>query len=213
MHYQIVFQPSYALLIVGLDTDERVRAQAGAIVSMSASIQIETRAGDETLVFCGLTSTAPGSEATLAPALPGDIAAIDLSGDRDLMVQTGSYMASDRGIEVNAEPEAGATTFTGEGGSLLRLHGAGTAFVSSYGALHLVELTPGQAHAVDTGHVVAFDSGMANEIQPVGSNWKTTPAGGEGHVVTLTGPGRLWLQTRSPGALVEWISSRIPSRR
>ena len=36
MQYQVVFQPSYALLIVGLDAGERVRAEAGAMVSMAA---------------------------------------------------------------------------------------------------------------------------------------------------------------------------------
>jgi uncharacterized protein (TIGR00266 family) len=169
--------------------------------------------GGETLFVNDLVAATDGSEVTLAPALPGDICAIDLPGGRDLFVQSGSYMASVYGIEVDTKFGAGRTFFSGEGLFLLRLSGAGTAFVSSYGALRQVDLAAGQSYIVDTGHVVAFDSGMGYEIQRAGGNWKTTLVGGEGLVVKLTGPGRLWLQTRSPGGLIDWLVPRIPSQR
>ncbi len=171
MQYQILYQPSYALLIVRIDAGERIRAEAGAMVSMSATVQIETKLGGgglmgafkrsvlggETLFVNDLIATAPASEVTLAPALPGDIVAIDLPGGRDLFVQSGSYMASMPGIEVDTKFGAGRTFFSGEGLFLLRLSGGGTSFVSSYGAIRMVELGPGQQYIVDTGHIVAFD--------------------------------------------------------
>ena len=206
MQYQIVFQPSYALLIVGLDAGERVRAEAGAMVSMAASITAAHAPGSSaTLAVMERTATEPGSEVTLAPALPGDTAAIALAGSRDLFVQSGSYLASSDGLEVDTRFGAGTQFFSGAGLTLVRLHGAGTAFVSSYGALREVELAGGQSYLVDSGHVVAFESGMGCELVGGSANWKTTHAGGKGVVVKLTGPGRLWLQTRSPGGLKEWL--------
>lgn len=206
MQYQIVFQPSYALLIVGLDAGERVRAEAGAMVSMAASITAaQASASSATLALMELTATEPGSEVTLAPALPGDTAAIALAGARDLFVQSGSFMASSDAIEVDTRFGAGTQFFSGAGLTLVRLHGAGTAFVSSYGALREVELAGGQSYLVDSGHMVAFESGMGCELVGGSANWKVTHPGGKGVVVKLTGPGRLWLQTRSPGGLKEWL--------
>ena len=215
MHHQIVFQPSYALLIVGLDAGDHVRVDAGALVSMAATIEVDPDpdAGPgATRAINDLAATAPGSEVTLAPALPGDICAIELPPGGDLLVGSGSYLASAEGIEVGAEADAGRPFFAGTGLSLLRLSGTGTAFASSYGALRQVDLGPDQAYLVDTGHVVAFDADLGYEIEPAGVRWKTAAGGDEGPVVKLTGPGRLWLQTRSPGSLAGWIDRRFPDQ-
>jgi uncharacterized protein (AIM24 family) len=37
--------------------------------------------------------------------------------------------------------------------------------------------------------------------------------GGEGLVTDFTGPGRLWLQTRSSSDLIGWIQSKLPPSR
>jgi uncharacterized protein (TIGR00266 family) len=201
MQYQIVFQPSYALLIVGLDAGERVRAEAGALVSLSSSISVEPSpdSGDS-LVVKDLVAAEAGSDVSLAPVLPGDIGAIDLRPGQDLFVQSGAYLASADGIEVDTAFGEGRRFFSAPGTFLMRLHGAGTAFVGSYGALRQVDLVAGQEFAVDTDHVVAFDSGVGYDVPRGDANWQGAAGG---LVVKLTGPGRLWLQTRSPAALAK----------
>jgi len=42
MDYEILYQPSYALLKLNMEMSEQVNAEAGAFVSMSSGIKIET---------------------------------------------------------------------------------------------------------------------------------------------------------------------------
>jgi uncharacterized protein (AIM24 family) len=48
-------------------------------------------------------------------------------------------------------------------------------------------------------------------VRKAGS-WKSTILGGEGLVTDFTGPGRVWLQTRSTSDLVAWLAARMPTR-
>ena len=41
----------------------------------------------------------------------------------------------------------------------------------------------------------------------------TTLLSGEGLVATFTGPGTLWLQTRSPADFVGWLIPQLPTQR
>jgi uncharacterized protein (AIM24 family) len=56
---------------------------------------------------------------------------------------------------------------------------------------------------------VGWSDGITYEVHKVG-NWKSTLLSGEGLVAVLTGPGRLYIQTRSAEALVHWIEARLP---
>lgn len=225
MRYDIRYGPAYALAVVTLDQGEQFRAEAGAMVTMSDSIRIETRGGGslgsilrrtllggESLFMNDMTATQPESVLTLAPPLPGDIVAVEIQGGRDLLVQSGSYMASTQGVNVDTQFGAGKTFFSGEGLFLLKLTGPGLTFLSCYGAIVPMELAAGESHIVDTGHIVAFDAGMGYEVKKAGDNWKTTLLGGEGLVCRMTGPGRLWFQTRSPGGLLGWLIPRLPQK-
>lgn len=226
MRYEIRYQPSYSLAVVTLDAKERFRAEAGAMVSMDDSIQIETKTGGglgsvlrrtvlggESLFVNDMIATQPNSQVTLAPALPGDIAAVEIQPGRNLLVQSGSYLASTPEIVVDTKFGAGKSFFSGEGLFLLKLTGPGLSFLSSYGAIAQIDLAPGQGYIVDTGHMVAFDEGMGYEVRRAGNSWKTTLLGGEGLVCRITGPGRFFFQTRSPGGLVDWLAPRLPTQR
>jgi uncharacterized protein (TIGR00266 family) len=225
MRYEIRYQPSYALAVIHLDTGERFRAEAGAMVSMDETIKIETKTGGglssvlkrtvlggETLFVNDMVATRDDSQLTLAPALPGDIAAVDLAAGQELFVQSGSYMASSPEVVVDTKFGAGKSFFSGEGLFLLKLTGPGTVLLSSYGAIVQLDLAAGETHVVDTGHMVAFDSTMGYEVKKAGNSWKTTLVGGEGLVVRVSGPGRFYFQTRSPGGLLGWLIPRLPQR-
>jgi uncharacterized protein (TIGR00266 family) len=95
---------------------------------------------------------------------------------------------------------------------LLKIRGTGDLFFSAYGALHPVALASGQEYIVDTGHLVAFDERVRYEIRKAG-NWKSSILGGEGLVCHCTGPGRLFLQSRSEEAFLGWLIPRLPKSR
>jgi uncharacterized protein (TIGR00266 family) len=220
MEVDIQFRPSYSLAIVKLSAGERIRTDSGAMVSHSAGVEVETRAeggflkslgravlGGESF-FQNFWKAGPqGGEVTLAPDLPGDIALIQMTG-QPLLIQSGSYLASEDGIDLSTRL-SGKGFRSGEGISMLESTGSGKVLVSSYGAIFEKTLVVGESYIVDTTHLVAFDSNMGVQTQAVGG-LKSTLLSGEGFVAELTGPGKLYIQTRSPKALIDWI---IPDRK
>lgn len=222
MDIDIQFRPSYSLAVVKLAANERIRTDSGAMVSHSAGVEVETKAeggflkslgravlGGESF-FQNFWKAGPqGGEVTLAPDLPGDVVQIDLTGVA-MMVQSGSYLASEAGIELSTKFSSKAFK-AGEGVSMLECTGSGKLLVSSYGAIFEKTLAAGEKYIIDTSHVVAFESAMNVEVKSVGGI-KSTLLSGEGLVVELSGPGKVYIQTRSPQALINWIIPQVPSK-
>ncbi len=221
MQTEILYRPSYSLAVVKLDPNEALQAEGGAMVSMSPNIKLETKArggvlkslarsvmGGESFFMNTFTASSQGGEITLAPALPGDVELVELNNDV-LLVQSGSYVASSDGIEVDTKWGGAKTFFGGEGLIMLRVQGTGTLLVSSYGAIHPVTLAAGEKYIVDTGHLVTFDADIDFKVRKV-AGWKSTLFSGEGLVAELTGPGRLTLQTRSESAFLSWLMPHLP---
>jgi len=222
MDIEILHRPSYSLAVAKLAANERIRAETGAMVSHSAGVAIETKMqggllkslgravlGGESL-FQNFWQAGPqGGELTLAPDLPGDIALIEMKGET-IMVQAGSFMASEDGVEVDAKI-SGKAFMSGEGLSILEATGAGKLLVSSYGAIYEKTLAQGEKYIVDSTHLVAFDGTIAVQPRAVGGV-KSTLLSGEGLVIEMTGPGRIYIQTRSPKALINWIIPQLPKQ-
>jgi uncharacterized protein (TIGR00266 family) len=150
-----------------------------------------------------------GGVVAVAAALPGDMCLVTLDGSGALLVQSGSWIASETTVDVDATWGGGKSFFSGEGLVLLRCTGHGELLLSSYGAIRSYTLGVGETMTLDTGHVVAFDDTVQYRVRKAGS-WKSTLLGGEGLVTDFTGPGRLWLQTRSSSDLIGWIQSKLP---
>ena len=223
MKYDIQYGPSYALGLISLDAGEKIQAETGAMVSMSDTVKMDTGMkggllgglkrsvlGGESFFLNTFEAEQPG-EVTIAPALPGDVLALGLAG-LPLMVQSGSFLAATPNIEIDTKWGGSRTFFSREGLFLLKCTGSGTVFISSYGAIHLVELDVGQRYIVDTGHMVAFDQSVQYDVGRAGS-WKSTVLGGEGLVCKLTGPGRFYLQTRNPDSFLAWLMPKLPGKR
>jgi uncharacterized protein (TIGR00266 family) len=224
MRTEISYSPSFAMATVHLDPGESVLAEAGAMMSMTAGIAIETSTrggvlkglkrsvlGGESFFLNTFTASAPGDHVVVAPSLPGDIITWPLQGNT-VFLQSGSYLAAPDSIEVDSKWGGSKTFFSREGLFMLKCSGVGDLVVSSYGAVHTIDLQPGQTYVVDTGHMVGWDEGVTYEVQRAG-NWKSTMLGGEGLVVRLTGPGRCYVQTRSPANFIDWLVPKLPTQR
>ena len=223
MQVDIRYRPAYALAMVTLEPDEHIQVEAGAMVGMSTSLKLETKAsggllkslgrsifGKESFFLNTYTGTTQGDSIALAPALPGDIAVIEMQ-DESLLVQSGSYLASSAGIEVDTKWSGAKTFFGSEGLIMLRVRGTGTLIVSSYGAIHPIELEEGQEYIVDSGHLVTFEEQIGFKVKKV-SGWKSTLFSGEGLVVELKGPGKLTLQSRSQDSFLSWLIPLLPKQ-
>jgi uncharacterized protein (AIM24 family) len=89
----------------------------------------------------------------------------------------------------------GAAFFGGEGFTLERLTGPGKVFIHGGGDFVEFSLNMGETLQVNTGCIVAFDESVGYDIQMVGGV-KTAIFDGEGlFLATLTGPGRVILQS------------------
>jgi uncharacterized protein (TIGR00266 family) len=220
MQTEVLYSPSYATAKLTLTAGETVRAESGAMLAMSPSLTMETSTqggvmkglrravlGGESFFMNTFTAQADGAELYVAPALPGDVVAWPINGT--LFVQSGSFLASSAGIEVDTSWGGGKTFFSSEGLFMLRIAGQGDLVLSAYGAIHSIDLQAGQSYTVDTGHMVAWTEGITYNVRKVG-NWKSTFFSGEGLVCDLTGPGRIYLQTRSQDAFLSWLIPQLP---
>lgn len=223
MKVDVRYRPAYALAMVTLGAGEDIQVESGAMVGMSADMKMETGAsggflkslgrkmfGGESFFMNTYTGVTDGDSVALAPPLPGDISVIEMHGET-LMVQSGSYLASSDGIEVETKWSGAKAFFGSEGLIMLRISGTGTLIVSSYGAIHAMELTAGQQYVVDTGHLVTFEEHLKFDVKKV-AGWKSTLFSGEGLVVELTGPGQLTLQSRSQDSFLSWLIPQLPTQ-
>jgi uncharacterized protein (TIGR00266 family) len=224
MQTEILYRPSFSMTHIQLGPGEEIRVEGGAMVSMSASITIETKMqggllkslarsvlGGESFFVNTYKASAQGGEINLAPALPGDMFVVELQNE-SMLVQSGAFVASATTVEVNTS-WGGAKGFFGSGGLiLLKATGSGPLVLGSYGAIHDINLSAGQKYTVDTGHVVAFSEKIGFQVRKVGG-LKSTLLSGEGLVVDLTGPGRALLQTRSTEAFLSWLIPLLPKSK
>ena len=112
MQISIEHRPSYALGIVNLAAGEEVRAETGAMVSMTSNVEVvsglqggllqsamrKVLGGESFFLNTFKASGAPG-QVTVAPSLPGDITDVDVRGN--LYVQSGSFLAGEAGVDVD----------------------------------------------------------------------------------------------------------------
>jgi len=223
MESEILYQPSYSLARVRLNAGEAITAEAGAMVSMSEGITIQTEVkggliaglkrsflGGESFFLNTFKATAPG-EITFAPPLPGDIVYFRLNGET-IFVQSSSYIASSPDISVDTKWAGAKGFFAKEGLFLLKIKGTGDLFLSSYGAIHEIKLKAGESYTIDNGHMVAFDESVNYKVKRVGG-LKSTLFSGEALVCAYTGQGRIFMQTRSEEAFLSWLIPHLPKQR
>lgn len=214
--------PAFTWARVQLDAGESVRAEGGAMVSMSTNVAIETKMQggflgalarkvltSESFFQNTFTASNGTGQVTFAPSLMGDIRVHELRGD-ELLLTSGAYLASDAAIELQTKWGGMKSFFAKEGLFLLRAQGTGTLLFTCYGALVEIDV-PADGYVVDTGHVVAFEPSLDYSVQKVGG-LKSMFLSGEGLVCRFSGSGRLWLQTRSLDAFIGTIVPFLPKR-
>ncbi|TGK59985.1 TIGR00266 family protein [Leptospira wolffii] len=220
MQYQITHKPSFSLLKLRLGPGQSIKSEAGAMVYMSSRMQVETKMGSgflsalgrkffggESFFFNTYTAPAEGGEIGIAPDLPGDIVELDLNG-KSIFVQSGSYLASDSGIQVKSKFGRLRSLLGGEGLFLLEVFGTGRVFLSSYGSI--VPIRVEGAYTVDTGHIVAFENSLQFSVGKAGGSWKSTFFSGEGLVANFNGQGTIWIQSRVPSGFIGWLTRLLP---
>lgn len=227
MQVELRHSPSYAVARCHLAPGEQFQGESGVMVMQSTGVTVSAQMQGG---FMGaLKRSALGGESffvstfaghpqaptwvDIAPSLPGDITVMEVTPQRGLVLTRGSWIASEQGISLDTKWGGAKLLFGGEGGFVVRCSGQGKVIAASFGALDLLEVPPGQGFTIDTGHLVAYDEGMQVQLRKVAKGWIQTGKTGEGFVMDIQGPGRVWTQSRNPSALVDWLTTALPFTR
>lgn len=222
--WRVDYPGAFALATVNLQSGSSISAEAGAMVSMSANVDLKSQmkggllgaikrsVGGESAFVSTFTAVGAPGEVTLAPATPGDVVGIEMRNSAYL-VQSSSYLAGDTSLSVDTKFGGLKSWIGGEGLFLLNVSGSGLLLVSSFGAVHRKTLGAGERYVVDTGHLVAWEASMPYEIRRAARNgFFNSMLSGEGLVAEFTGPGEILLQTRNLRAFASHLSRYLPSR-
>jgi uncharacterized protein (TIGR00266 family) len=222
--WEINHQGSFALAVVNLQSEQSISAEAGAMVSMSANIDLQSElkggvfgalkraVGGESAFVSTFTAKGGAGEVTFAPGAPGDVAGIEMN-NQTFMVQSSSYLAGDTSLQVETKFGGAKSWLGGEGLFLLQIMGTGLLLVSSFGAIHRKTLRPGEQYVVDTGHLVAWEGQMQYNLRKAakGGFFKSFLSG-EGLVAEFSGPGEIIIQTRNLRAFAGLLKPFFPSQ-
>ena len=225
MKYEIKYKPSYAMLVVTLDSNETITAEAGAMTYMTPNIEVHTRKREKSLLgTLGLsiiggqsfwvndyTATSGPGEVGFAAAPVGDIEKIDVTPDHGYVVQKSAYIASSPSIDLDVKWEGFTRGLFGQGLFMLKASGNGDLFINTFGAIDKHTLDPGQTLVVDNFHLVAFSDTCTYRVTKFGG-LKETLLGGEGLVTQINGPGDIHIQTKNLNEFVEWLWTLLEPR-
>ena len=221
--YEVLHQPSFALAVIQLQAEQSIMAEAGAMVSMSANVELQSQmkgglmgalkraVGGESAFVSTFTARGGPGEVSFAPGGPGDIAALEMS-NQVFCVQSSSYLAGDAGLVVDTKWGGAKSFFGGEGLFVLQVQGTGLLLVSSFGAIHRKRLQPGERYVVDSGHLVAWEGQMQYQLRKAAAGFFRSFTSGEGIVAEFSGPGELLIQTRNLAAFAGLLKPFFPTQ-
>lgn len=229
--YQIKGE-SIQIVEVELDPQETVIAEAGAMLYMEQGIQFDTKMGDGSQPNQGLFDKllSAGSRVLTGESLfmthftnhgyhkakvafsapyPGTIIPVDLATSRnsELIVQKDGFLCAAFGTKLSIvfNKKIGSGLVGGEGFILQKIKGDGKAFIHAGGTV-IEKTLNNETLRVDTGCVVAMESHISFDVETVGS-LKSMVFGGEGiFLATLSGTGKVWLQSMPIRKLVQALS-------
>src|SRR5437588_8417359 len=211
-----------------LEPNESVISEAGELSWMGSSIQMTTHtqfagggglfgvlkrvAGGGSIFMTEYRAYGAPGEVAFATKLPGHIVTVEVSPGHEYMITRHGFLCATPQIQISVgfQQSLGAGIFGGSGFLLQHLSGQGIAWLELSGELVVRDLQPGETLSVHPGHVGAFQVGVSFQITTV-PGLKNMITGGDGiFLASLSGPGRIWLQTLPIARLAHVIDQYLP---
>jgi len=225
MKSDILYPGAFPMVRVQLAEGESLKAESGAMVSMSPTLDVESKVEGglfkalsrkvltgEHFFFQTLRATRGAGEALLAPTVPGEVVILELDGVNEYFVQKDGFLAGAQGLTIESKMQSFARGLLGgEGFFILKIGGKGPLILNSFGAIHLVELKPDEEYIVDNSHLVAWTATTSYKIEKAAAGWISSFTSGEGFVCRFRGPGTVYVQTRNPQSFGAWIRQFMPT--
>lgn len=222
--YQVVGTVMQSLMIQ-LNRGQALYSETGSLSWMSDGIQMNTNLGGkgimgalsrvvsgESLFIVNFTTDRDQQFVTFSSDFPGKIIPVHLAQGQAMIAQKDTLLVAEKSVNfsVAMQRKLGAGLFGGEGFILQRFDGPGTFFAALDGEIVEYTLVAGQRLLVDTGHVAMFEPTISYDIQTV-KGIRNILFGGEGlFFASLSGPGRVWLQTMPISKLAGAIRQYLP---
>lgn len=211
------------ILEVELSKNDSMFTESGGMAWMDSTIEMETstRGG----IMKGLRRAFSGEsffmvtysgtgKVTFSSEFPGKILDFKLSDKEELICQKDAFLAAESSVDLDwhINKKLGAGFFGGEGFILQKLTGPGAAFLEIDGEVVEYTLKKGETLKVNPAHIAAFEPTVQYSITTV-KGIKNIFLGGEGlFLATLTGPGKIYLQTMPFIKLVNKIIPYVPRK-
>lgn len=213
------------MLVVKLEPNESVTAEAGAMTYMEPNIDVKTRMRERSLLgTLGLTLLGRQSffvndyrakkgagEVAFVSAPVGDIETLEVKPNQGYIIQSASYIASTQNVELDIKWQGFTKGLFGQGLFMIKVKGEGNLFINTFGAIDKHTLEAGKSLIVDNFHLVAFSDSCDYKVRKFGG-LKSTLLGGEGLVTEINGPGDVYIQTKNLREFVEWLWTLLGPR-
>lgn len=225
MKYEI-FGGSFPAAEVTLNEGESVITQSGAMAWADNDIEMSTNMeggflkslgrvfSGASLMFVTHKANRDNSKITFSSAFPGTIKEFKVDENHQYFAQKSAFLVADPTVNVDATVNENfwAGLFGGEGFVLQQFTGNGSLLAEIDGSVREIELKQGESIKVETGHVALFESTVKYDVQSV-KGFKNIFFGGEGlFLVTLSGPGKVWLQTLTAHDMAEKLIPYLPKQ-
>ncbi len=224
LDYKIIGSPDYSLLRVKLPPSVELKVEAGAMVAIDTHYRMQSEfrgaakrflSGESLFINRFSFAHSPGT-IDIAPAAPGDIAHLELLNNEKAcryFLRNSSFLAATKSITCNPKWQGFSRgIFSDAGLFLIQVEGTGDLFFNALGGIFSLDVD-GEA-VLDTGHILAFSSGLDYRISKL-SGYRSLFFSGEGFVCRFRGKGKVWVQGRKVKAFSRWIRPfrRVRRRR
>ena len=206
-----------------LNKDEKVTAEAAAMVFIRGDIITETRMrkggflkslkaaalGGESFFVNEFIAQEDNCKLGLTGNMLGDIEVINVN--EEFIVQSGAFVGSTGELTLDTKWQGFTKGIFGSNMFMLKTVGTGEIFVNAWGGIIETKLQAGEKMIVDNYQLVALSSTADYRVTKHGS-FKTTLFGGEALVIEIIGPGTVYIQTKNMMEFVRAIIPFLPKR-
>lgn len=208
---------------IDLARGESLYSQTASMAWMSPSIRMDTHTGGG--LFAGIKRALAGGgifitefiaddsgHVAFAPRFPGQIVPITLAPGQSIVCRKETFLCAEKSVTLDIffQQRLGAGFFAGEGFIMQKVTGPGTVFLDLSGEVVEKTLGAGEELLVHAGHVGMQEPSVGIDIRMM-RGFRNILFGGEGlFLATLTGPGKVWLQSMPIMNLAEEIGRYLP---
>jgi uncharacterized protein (TIGR00266 family) len=225
MDFDIQFRPANTAVKIKLKDGESITTEGGSMIAKSGNVSVETttyKKGKGSFwksfkrIFAGESfflnhwQSSGEGELWISSKLSGDIVSHQLNGEK-IIVQGSSFLASEKGIEMDTGWQGLKSLFAGEGLFWLKMEGSGTVLLNAFGEIYQRDIDG--EYIIDSGHIVAFEETLDFTVSKVGGSWIKSFFSGEGFVTRFKGKGRVWIQSHNPGNLGVMLTPLLKPKR